>query len=89
MGEVRCVFGARAAEGKDSGLRGDGAQDFVGSLGCEGYGMIELEARGHNWIVVALVCKLLHVLSGLLLVIAMKGLWSNVFNHCGWEVVLM
>ena len=35
LGEVGCVFGAWAAEGEDSGLRGDGAKDFVGSLGRE------------------------------------------------------
>jgi len=35
LGEVGCVFGAWTAEREDSGLRWDGAQDFVGSLRCE------------------------------------------------------
>jgi hypothetical protein len=35
LGEVGCVFGTWAAEGEDSRFRGDGAQNFVGSLGRE------------------------------------------------------
>ena len=45
VGEVWCVFGAGAAEGEDSGLRGDGAEISSG-LRCELYSVIfEVEAR--------------------------------------------
>jgi hypothetical protein len=57
LGEVGSVFFAWAAEGEDSGLRGDGAQNFVGSLGCEGYDVIEMEACSHRRIVVAKFCS--------------------------------
>jgi hypothetical protein len=57
LGEVGCVFGAWAAEGENSGLRGDGAENFVGSLGDEVYGVIEVEARCHKRIVVAKKCS--------------------------------
>ena len=53
LGEVGCVFGAWAAEREDSGLRGNGAEDLVGLLRCEVYGVIEMEACCHNRIVVA------------------------------------
>jgi hypothetical protein len=48
LSEVGCVFGAWAAEGEDSGLRGDGAKDFVGSLGREVQDVIEMKACCHN-----------------------------------------
>ena len=53
VGQVGCVFGAWAAEGEDSGLRGDGAEDFVGLLGGEVDGVFEVEGCGHRRIVVA------------------------------------
>jgi hypothetical protein len=52
LGEIGCIFGAWAAEREDSGLRGDGAKDFVGSLGREIQYVIEVEARSHRRIVV-------------------------------------
>jgi hypothetical protein len=57
LGEVGSVFGTGAAEGEDSRLRGDGAQDFVGLLRRKGYDVIELEARGHRRIVDVLVAN--------------------------------
>lgn len=51
VSEVGCVFGAWAAEGEDSGLRGDGAEDFVGVLGGEGEGVFEVETGWHRRIV--------------------------------------
>jgi hypothetical protein len=62
LSEVRCVFGARAAEGEDSRLRRDGTQNLIGMAGGEGYDLIEMEARCHKWIVVGLVCKMLQLL---------------------------
>jgi hypothetical protein len=45
------AFDARAVEGEDSGQRGDCAQSFGGALGREGYGVLEVEGRGHRRIV--------------------------------------
>ena len=42
---------ARAVEGEDSGQRGNRAQGFRGVLRREGYGLLELERRGHRRIV--------------------------------------
>jgi hypothetical protein len=43
LSEIGCVFCARAAEGEDSRLRGDGAQDLVCAFGGEGYRLIEVK----------------------------------------------
>ena len=46
--EVRFVFGACAAEGEDAGEGWDAAEDLVGLLGREVYGVVEMEGRGHS-----------------------------------------
>jgi hypothetical protein len=46
------TFGsAWAVQREDAGQRGDGAQDLRRALGREGYGVLEVEGRGHKWIV--------------------------------------
>ncbi len=52
VGQVGCVFGAGAAEGEDSGLGGDGAEDGVGLGGGEVDDVLEVEGSGHRRIVV-------------------------------------
>jgi hypothetical protein len=53
LGEVGSVFGTRAAESEDSGLRRNGAQNLTGSLRRKVDNVIEVKACSHRRIVVS------------------------------------